>query len=572
MFIVRRLYILAASFLGLLLFAQGSEQLLRIVLLLLSQDPEYAIGGDWWRESLSIGLALVAVGTPLWVGHWIWAQRLARGGAEESSALRALYFLGVLGVTLIATAGAAEGVLFVPFARLAGGTIGAVAVLDNLPVLIVYGLIWVYHIRQRPPQQDQSGAAATITRWYWYAASFASVGIVATSVIPLLSSLLEQLFGTEAVDAGWWQLSVARNIAWILVGSVGWAFHWTATQRQIADAQSPELRSALRKVYLYAMVGSGALGALLAVGRILYLALLSVLGAVTEQLQFIDNLTWVLPTALVAATAWFYHRSQLQRDGKLVEEQPRQAAIRRIYSYLLTAIGIGLLAAGAFGLLRLVIGVLTGRAETLDLPENFLQEQLSLYVTLLLVGLLAWVWYWRQVQQHLVGDESGTERGSLVRRIYLYIVSSAGIIAVVIAIGTLLYEGLRSILGISATNDFIDALNIHVSVGLIALTLLAYHVRFLRREHRPSKAVPEDQVPQEQVPSAVAETVSATGARTLVVTLTGGDLDAARSTIAESALPAGTQLDVLESAHSPEEIRRRLGDEPDGSVEESPAG
>lgn len=561
MFTVRRLYILAASFIGLLLFAQGSEQLLGIVLLLLSQDPEYAIGGDWWRETLSIGLALVVVGTPLWVGHWIWAQRLARGGTEEGSALRALYFLAVLGVTLIATAGAAESILFVPFARVAGGSIGAVAALDSLPTLLIYGLIWLYHIRQRPAHQIQSGAAATITRWYWYTATFASVGIVATSVIPLLSSLLEQLVGSDPVDAGWWQLSVANNIAWILVGCVGWAFHWTVTQRQISDAQSPELRSALRKVFLYAMVGSGALGALLAVGRILYLGLLSLLGAVTEQLQFIDDLTWVLPTALVAATAWFYHRHMLQRDRNLVAEQPRQAAIRRIYSYLLSAVGIGLLAAGIFGLLRLVIGVLTGRAETLDLPENFLQEQLSLYVTLLLVGLFAWVWYWRQVQHHLERDESGAERGSLVRRIYLYLVSSASVIAGIVAIGTLLYEGMRSVLGISGANDFIDALNINLSVGLIALTVLAYHVRFLRREHRPSQAEHEQQVTHEEAPPGLAEPTTATGAHTLVVALTGGDLETARSTIAGSGLPAGTQQTVFESMLTPEEIRRRLENE-----------
>lgn len=563
MLTVRRLYILAAAFIGLLLFMYGSSELLRLAFLIIPQDAEFGLGSDWWREELSLNLALIAVGTPLWLGHWLWAQRLAREGTEETSALRSLFFLGVLGVTLIESAEAAGAILFIPFSRLAGGSLSMPSLLDSLAGLIIYGLFWVYHIRQRPPAHLQTGAAATITRWYWYAASFGSVGVLVTSVIPLLSTILQRLLGVASVDATWWELPVANNIAWIIVGSIGWTYHWAAIQNQIRDAESPELRSALRKVYLYLMVGSAAAGALLAVGRILYLALLSVLGVVEDRLGFIDDLVWVVPIALVAATGWYYHRYYLQKDAALVSELPRQAAIRRIYSYLLSAIGISLLSFGVFGILRLVIGILTGQADALDLPENFLQRQLSLYVTLLLVGLIAWVWYWRQIQQQLEADGSDEERASLVRRIYLYLVSSASVIAVVIAIGTLLYEALRSVLGISGGNDLIDALNIHVSVALIAVVLLLYHVRFLRQEHGiASKRRTEDTSEDQALPTSEAA-ASETGPHSLVVTLTGGDLSRARASVEQSSLPEGTQVDILESTLSSDEIRQRLRVEPD---------
>ena len=484
------------------------------------QDPEFGIGSDWWREQFSIGVALVAVGTPLWAGHWIWAQRLARNDAEKGSALRALYFLGVLGVTIISAAGGAGEVLFALLARLAGGSPGPLPTIDSLADFCVYGVLWLYHIRIRPSAQLQTGAAATITRWYWYAVSFGSLGILVTSLIPLLSALLERLVDTDAVSPEWWQLPVAQNIAWIVVGSVGWAFHWAAIQRQTAQAGSPELHSVLRKVYLYVMVGTGAAGALVAVGRILYLALLNILGAAGEQQSIRDDLTWVLPVALIAATGWFYHRYHLQQDAALVAELPRQATIRRTYSYILTAIGISLLGAGAFGLLRLVIGILTGQADTLDLPENFLQQQLSLYVTLLLVGLLTWVWFWRQIQHRVQADDSGQERTTLVRRIYLYLVSAAGVVALVVAVGTLFYEGLRSVLGISSGNDFIDALNIYVSVALIAVTLLAYHVPFLRREHLPLRRRKGEEAPPAE-PAATGQAALEAEGRSLVVTIIG---------------------------------------------------
>ena len=235
----------------------------------------------------------------------MWAQRLARDSAEETSALRSLFFLGVLGVTLIETAEGAGEVLFVPLARLAGNSFETAILLDHLAEVVVYGLFWTYHIRQRPPAQLQSGAAATITRWYWYAASFGSLGIVVTSFIPLLTTILQRFFGVETANSTWWELPIANSVAWIIVGSVGWTYHWAMIQRRTASADSPELRSALRKVYLYLSVGIAAAGALLAVGRILYLILLNVLNAVDDRLAFLDNLAWVIPVALVAATGWF---------------------------------------------------------------------------------------------------------------------------------------------------------------------------------------------------------------------------------------------------------------------------
>ena len=68
MLTVRRLYILAAAFIGLLMFMHASSELLRLALLTFPADPEFSLGSDWWREQLSLNLALIAVGTPLWLG------------------------------------------------------------------------------------------------------------------------------------------------------------------------------------------------------------------------------------------------------------------------------------------------------------------------------------------------------------------------------------------------------------------------------------------------------------------------------------------------------------------------
>ena len=62
MLTVRRLYILAAAFIGLLIFMQSSSELLRLALLIVPQDPDFGLGSDWWRDRLSLNLALLVSG------------------------------------------------------------------------------------------------------------------------------------------------------------------------------------------------------------------------------------------------------------------------------------------------------------------------------------------------------------------------------------------------------------------------------------------------------------------------------------------------------------------------------
>ena len=67
---------------------------------------------------------------------------------------------------------------------------------------------------------------------------------------------------------------------------------------------------------------------------------------------------------------------------------------------------------------------------------------------------------------------------------------------------------------------------------------------------------------EEHAPSKVDEAAPDTAEHSLVVTVTGSDLQYARQLIQQSALPEGTKLSFLESALSPDEVRQRLQTEP----------
>jgi len=318
----------------------------------------------------------------------------------------------------------------------------------------------------------------------------------------------------------------------------------------LLDAASDERRSVLRKVYLYLTIAFAATITLTAVSRLLYRLWLRGLGGITDQATLAQDLAETLPLLLVAAVVWAYHRQQVNRDALLVPELPHQAALRRIYTYLLSAIGLGMLSVGVGGLLKLLLGALTGVNTPADWAQPWWKSQFSLFVTVLLVGISTWLWFWLQVQRRVQGEEAAAERESTIRRIYLYLATGASVIGMVGAITVLIYSALRLALGLHTAPQFLRDLSIYLSTLIAAATVLVYHVRILRAEQAQLRA--EARMP---VPTAPP---SSPAPQSLVVVLSGGNLADARQSIQGLSLSPQTQMHLIESGLSPEEVERRL--------------
>src|SRR5512142_695624 len=90
---VRRLYFYAVAFISIEVVLWGLISLLRSIV-------DETIGGQ--ADVLARALALVLVGMPIFLFHWLWAQRNAARDAEEQTAgVRALFFYAALISTLI---------------------------------------------------------------------------------------------------------------------------------------------------------------------------------------------------------------------------------------------------------------------------------------------------------------------------------------------------------------------------------------------------------------------------------------------------------------------------------------
>jgi uncharacterized membrane protein len=103
---VRRGYSYLMSFIGLGTLIAGLIMLLGILLEILTHTVSHApvvVTSGWWRDQLSLALALLAVATPIWLYYWHRVlQMAAAGGVTERRAnSRRIFLYVVLGAAVI---------------------------------------------------------------------------------------------------------------------------------------------------------------------------------------------------------------------------------------------------------------------------------------------------------------------------------------------------------------------------------------------------------------------------------------------------------------------------------------
>ena len=90
---IRRLYFYLVAFISIEVVLWGLVSLLRSIV-----DETISGGAD----ALAQALALILVGVPIFLVHWLWAQRaVARDEEEKTATLRAVFFYAILLGTLI---------------------------------------------------------------------------------------------------------------------------------------------------------------------------------------------------------------------------------------------------------------------------------------------------------------------------------------------------------------------------------------------------------------------------------------------------------------------------------------
>lgn len=574
--IARRVYIYLITFISLQMLLVGAANLLRLVFeVALDTTGRVVRGGDYRREQFSLWGALLLVGAAVWGVHWFLAQRSVAAGRadadeERRSILRKLLVYGVLVTTLWQ--------VFFALSRLVRGVLAALPALDSLslraslsaaaPQLLIYGCCWAYYHYVRHADAaatPERGGAATVRRWYVYLANFGAL----TTLMLATARLARYLWraATAGRDLGftgdtWAPAPVAGDIGWIAAGVAVWLLHWLAAQRLVAVAED-EQHAVLRKVYLYAVIFQTVAVALTNLAFFLYNLVRRLIGSDPLSGSGDPLLTAAgvpLLTALIYGVFWAYHQQVLAWDAALVAaEPPRQASIRRLYSYLVALIGLTVLASGLASMLRLLFDFALGGDATTNLSRRAWGDAISFFATLIAVGGPVWALHWERLQRRALAPGGEEERQAILRRIYLFLVLFFSVIALLTSLAWLIYHLLLN-LGSALSNREIGDLSWALGVSITAGVLLAYHLRVMLHDQR-DRAVAPAPASEGAAPASAAPETGAAALATLVL-VTGIAADDVRAAIGPLAgrLPTGAELAVFPAAGvTPVELRAWLG-------------
>ena len=439
-----------------------------------------AVGGELVGSGvnqLARSLALILVGVPVFLLHWLVAQRDARQDEDErTSRLRALFLYGALLATLIPVAQNTLTLVNHLWLRVLGLPTREALLSpsqtwpDNLIAIVINGLAAGYFffvLRQTwqdLPERDAFLQTRRLYRYVWVVYGLVMLVFGASQVLNYIFNLAET-FGTGP------QAALANGLSLIFVGAPLWAYAWMRVQRSLS--QSGERGALLRLVLLYAICLISLGSILIPTGIILDTLLNVVLGQDIGVVEIIISVGRPLSVVLPMVAVWLYYKNSLQIDLAILPESAQRDELRRGYQYVLSALG---LAATFFGLNMLfsyLIDVFFADPLT---GEDFLRGRLAAALATLMVGAPLWGFVWFPLNQLVWQEDERADRArrSTVRKVYLYLALFAAVIGVMVSGGRLIYELLRALLGDASLDLLRTTLMLSMSLTLFAL-LLGYH-------------------------------------------------------------------------------------------------
>lgn len=474
---IRRWYIYLVSFISLQALTWAIISLLQNLLVYGRRD-----GVAFETDSLSWQIAIILVTLPVFLVHWLWAQRLAQKDSEEQTSwVRGLYLYGVIVSFLIPILFNGFELLQLLFQLLIKTeprsydlrlTPAGAALTQILPI-IVLAVLWFYHYRLAGTSTQSTTPLKTTRRWCVFGFSAAGLTMTAVGTVTLLRWVLLQLGGETVIGNAFWRLS--SELARLSIGIPLWLIFWHQAQQRFTQADEGELYSTLRKFYLYVIIFVTALTAVGAATGIFAGILRSILGLPAQ-----GDIRDPIAIIVVMATLWFYHARVLQQDIQASNEQPKQATIRRLYWYLIAAIGLAAFLVGFGG----DISVLIRSFSSAFITE--LREQLAWFTAALVAGLPVWLWPWRQAQAAAAspGEAGAHEREAIVRKIYLYFYIFVATMTVLASAVYLVYSLVSLILGANTSLNLGAELAQAIAYAIIAVAVWLYHGATLRSDTR----------------------------------------------------------------------------------------
>ena len=475
---IRRLYFYLVAFISIEIVLWGLVGLLRSVV-----DETISGGAD----ALAQALALILVGVPIFLIHWLWVQRAAARDEEERTAtLRAVFFYAVLLATLIPVV---QNLLsFIDRALIQGAGLGVgrafgpfreQTLADNLIAVVMNGIVAAYFwniLRGEWAALSDKENFTEVRRLYRY--------------IWMLYGLLLTVFGAQQIlrflfyipgdVLGELGREVAVNgVALLVVGTPIWVYAWRIIQESLMDPA--EMGSNLRLGILYVLALGGVITVITAAAMVVNNLITWLLGADWSFREFVQQIGGPISIGVPLGLVWGYYGYWLNRHIEGAGDQVRQAALRRLYNYILAFIGLVVAFVGVATLFAFLIDMVTG---TSILMSDSTRGRLATSISSLVVGLPLWLIMWRPMQTEAMapGEMGDHARRSVLRKAYLYLVLFGSVIGGMATAVGLVYQLIRAVLTGDPSSDFFSTVLNLIQLLFLFSVVLMYHLNVLRQD------------------------------------------------------------------------------------------
>ncbi len=481
MLTIRRFYFYLVTFISLEVVIWGTILLART---LISPLPIRSVS-----TLLASGLSLVLVGLPIFLLHWVTAQRDAlRNEEERCTHVRAIFLYGARLAVLIPVVQNLLAILIRGLLSLMDAPIisafvgGGQSLADNLVAISINLVAWAYlervlrSDREAWLQDDHLDETRALYRYVWLV-----YGLVLSvmGVQRILHFLLAAPFGgaTGISLLGSW---VANGIALALVGAPIWVWIWRLIQKTLS--KPGERSSSLHLSVVYAVSLLGAVLFVVATASFLSDILRWLFSPNMPLGDLISLNAASLALAIPMAALWAYFGRERRRSVQTETDMLRRAELDRLYFYLLALIGNVATFTGLWGLMLSLSELVSTGA---GVVHPVFTESLGSALGPLLVGLPVWLTAWAPLQSASQRPAYGGDaaRQSLVRRVYLYLVLFLTVVGAMATAGTLIYLVLSKLLGSTILN-FSSTLIVRLFELALVLTWLGYHWTVLRSDLR----------------------------------------------------------------------------------------
>ncbi len=476
---IRRLYFYAVAFISIEVILWGLIGLMRTML-----SSALTPGPD----TLAQALALILVGLPIFLLHWVWAQRAASHDEEErASTLRAIFLYGILLATFVPGTQNVLALFNRTFIQTAGISSarailgGQQTLLDNIIAIIMNGIAAAYFFTvlrnnwKNIASSDDFAAIRRIYRYIWvfYGLILSIFGVQQT--LRFLFYIPTGVLGEAGLEL------FVNGTAMVLIGAPIWAYMWQVCQAAY-QAEARERGAMLRMGVLYILSLAGVVVVLTSAGIVLDVLLRRLLGEAMGWEEMLRQASLSIAIGVPLAAVWAYYGHWLAIDIRAETDLPRRAGMQRLYFYILSFIGLIATFVGLSLILSFLVNIIAGSFNILW--GDTLRPRLAGAIAALFAGLPLWLLTWRPMQAESLnpGDSGDHARRSLVRKFYLYLVIFACVIGGMISAVVLAYQLFNALLGGYRANDFLTTTLNALQVLVLFAIFLAYHLASLRRD------------------------------------------------------------------------------------------